>query len=382
MLEIYGWINARLDGSGPAKTYYPVSLKESPPMPTDTTPATLPPRPGEPGLRVLVLGAGGFLGARLADRLAADGHLGGAPIGELVLVDARPLPAPSPAAPAAPPACAVTRRCGDIRSAALLDALFSQPVQVVFHLAATLTVDAEADLQLGLDTNVLAFIDLLAHCRRQAAQAPRLVPRLVFASSIATYGGALPDTVGDDTPQAPATSYGCHKAIAELLLQDHSRRGLLDGRALRLPIVVTHPGPASGSISDQVSALIREPLRGQATVCRMAPDSRLVVATVEQVVDAFVRLAALPVEAMAAGCTMNLPGLSVTPAALVQAVDRHLPANTPARVAWRPDPAVQAIVDGWPRAFDSVRARQLGFTAAADADALVSACLATERLTP
>lgn len=321
-------------------------------------------------MRVLILGAGGFLGTRLAAHLARTAQLAGRSINELVLFDLRAVSAPAGA-------CPVTVLHGDLRESAALDALFAARVDAVLHLAATLTVDAESDFQRGLDTNVLAFIALLERCRLQGS-----TPMLLFASSIATFGGRLPAMVGDDVFQAPTTSYGTHKTIAELLLADASRHGFVDGRALRLPIVVTHPGPASGSISDQVAALIREPLRGQRTTCRMAPDSQLVTASVDKVVDGFLQLAALPASALQAGRTMNLPGLTVTPAEIVAAVARHLPAGHGAPVDWQPDARVQQIIDGWPRAFTSERALALGFTPDASADALVQSFLAQERSLP
>jgi nucleoside-diphosphate-sugar epimerase len=325
-------------------------------------------------MRVLILGACGFLGTRLAAHLARTAQLAGRAVDELVLFDLRAAPVPRGAA------CPVTVLHGDLRDSAALDALFATRVDAVLHLAATLTVDAETDFRRGLDTNVLAFIALLERCRLQAA-GPQ-APMLLFASSIATFGGALPPVVGDDVFQAPTTSYGTHKTIAELLLADHSRHGFVDGRALRLPIVVTHPGPASGSISDQVAALIREPLRGQPTTCRIAPGSRLVTASVDKVIDGFLRLAALPASALHSGRTMNLPGLAVTPAEIVQAVARHLPADQGPTVDWTPDARVQQIVDGWPQSFTSARALALGFTPDASADGLVQSFLAQERSLP
>lgn len=318
-------------------------------------------------MRVLILGAGGFLGARLARRLASDARLGTQPIDELVLSDLRPVPAPADAA------CKIVTVHGDLRDSALLDSLFARPPDAIFHLAATLTVDAETDFRRGLETNLLSLIELLERCRVQPA-----APLLLFASSIATFGGTLPPVVGDEVRQAPSTSYGTHKAVTELLLADYSRHGFVDGRALRLPIVVTHPGPPSGSISDQVASLVREPLRGQRTTCRMAPDSALALASVDKVVEGFLRLAALPAEAIAGHCTMNLPGLSVTPAQLVEAVSRRLSGGIGDRVAWQPDAQVQRIVDGWPAGFSSERALALGFRPDDSADALVAAFLAHE----
>ncbi|HEX2548174.1 MAG TPA: NAD-dependent epimerase/dehydratase family protein [Ramlibacter sp.] len=317
-------------------------------------------------MRVLVLGAAGFLGTRFVRRLVADARIAGRRIDEMVLFDARAASVPDHAP------MRVTQVQGDLRDAAVLDRLFEAPVDAVLHLAATLTLDAESDFARGLQTNVLGLVELLERCRRA-----RTAPMLLFASSISTFGGKLPETVDDDVFQAPGTSYGTHKAVAELLLADYSRHGYIDGRALRLPIVLTHPGPASGSISDQVAALIREPLRGQPTACRMQRDSRMAVASVDKVVDSFLHLAALPADALQAARIMNLPGLTVTPAQLVEAVDRHQP-GAGARVTWAADAKVQAILDAWPRVFTSRRALALGFTPDAGTDALVASFLAAE----
>ena len=318
-------------------------------------------------MRVVVLGAGGFLGSRLVSRVVRDRSIGPRMLSELVLLDMRPAQHPQSAA------CAITQVQGDLRERRVLDELFSRPVDVIFHLAATLTLDAETDFLRGVETNVLALIDLLERCRQQS---PR--PMLLFASSISTFGGELPEVVGDDVLQAPTTSYGTHKVVAEHLLADYSRHGFIDGRALRLPIVVTHPGPPSGSISDQVSSMIREPLRGRTVTCQIAPDSRMVVASVDKVLDGFLRLASLSAEAVRAARIMNLPGLTVTPIDLANAVSRHLAVSAGAFVQWRPEPHVQRIIDGWPKAFTSQRALALGIEGDVTADALVDAFVANE----
>jgi nucleoside-diphosphate-sugar epimerase len=183
--------------------------------------------------------------------------------------------------------------------------------------------------------------------------------------------------VDDDLFQAPATSYGTHKLIAEQLLADASRHGHLDARALRLPIVLTHPGPPSGSISDQVASLIREPLRGQRTTCRIAPGSRIVVASVDNVVASFLNLAGAAPRDLHAARTMNLPGLTVTPAEIVEAVARVQP-RAATLVEWAPDAAVQRIIDGWPQAFTSQRALALGLRPDISIDAIVRAFQASE----
>ena len=318
-------------------------------------------------MRMIILGAGGFIGSRLAAQVAAHGNWGGRAVDELVLCDQRQ------ARVALPTACKVSQVHGDLRDTRVLDALFATPVDVLVHLAATLTLDAESDFRRGLETNLLSLLELLERCRLQPSR-----PQVLFASSISTFGGALPDVVGDGMVQAPATSYGTHKAIAEHLLADYSRHGFIDGRALRLPVVLTHPGPASGSISDQIASLIREPLRGQRTTCRLAPDTPVVVASVDNVVRSFSHLGGLPEQSLQGGRTMNLPGLTVTPMQIVQAVARRAPRADAAFVYWCPDAALQRIVDSWPRAFTSQRALALGLQPDASVDAVVDAFLASE----
>ncbi len=334
----------------------------------------MPPVPQGPRplrVRVLVLGAAGFIGRHVvAALLASDPHA----VEELVLADSQP-PLRWPTAPGGP---AVRCLHGDVCDPTFLDALFgtgngdgngTPGFDVIYHLAARLTLDAEADFAGGLQVNVLSLMQVLARCRAQAQP-----PLFVFASSISTFGGPLPDTVDDQVAQTPQTSYGTHKAIAELLINDHSRRGFIDGRVLRLPVVLTHPGPANGSVSDRIAALIREPLAGRDVVCPLSPDTRFPVASVQNVTRSLLALQALPADCFGATRVMNLPSLSVTPAQLADAVAR---AGATGRTHWQADAQVQRIVDGWPRAFTSERALQLGLLADNSADDIVHAHLQT-----
>jgi nucleoside-diphosphate-sugar epimerase len=335
-------------------------------------------------MRVVILGAGGFIGSRLTGALmagrmrpAAAGVVGtvgtsgaekGRPITELVLADARELAVPAPERVAS---AAVTVVRGDIRDPAFLAGIFSRPVDCVFHLAASLTLDAESDFVGGLEVNVHALMRLLELCRAQ----PR-PPRLVFASSISAFGGVLPDRVDDDVAQTPETSYGSHKAIAELLINDYSRRGFLDGRMLRLPVVLTHPGPATGSVSDRVAALIREPLGGRDVICPLAPATRMPVASVQKVVAGLVALLGLDAAGFGASRAMNLPSLTVTPAEIESAVIRAAGSRQVGNFLWQQDERLQRIADGWPREFTSSRALASGIVGDPDVDAVVAAYLA------
>lgn len=319
-------------------------------------------------MKVLILGAAGFIGSHLARALTQRGELrlpDGSlrRIDELVLADNRP--ASHPPAPVA--GIAIRTVQGNICDTQFIEQIFTEDVDAVFHLAATLTLDAEMDFAHGLEVNVHALMRLLEQCRRQSR-----APAFVFASSISTYGGSLPDTVDDHVAQTPQTSYGTHKAIAELLINDYSRRGFIDGRVLRLPVVLTHPGPPSASVSDRIAALIREPLNGRDAVCQLEPHTRFPVASARRVADSLIALHDLPATAFGATRAMNLPSLTVTPLEIEAAVKRCAVIGM-GRIGWQPDRQMQGIVEGWPRAFTSERALQLGIAGDRSIDDIVAA---------
>lgn len=318
-------------------------------------------------MRILITGAAGFIGAALLRELLARGSLTSAagaarPITEIALLD-RVAPA------ALPPAGGIALRVlvGDLTEAAFRRAAFAGGFDSIFHLAATLTSEAEQDVAKGLEVNVLGFLHLLEACRAQQA-----APKLVFASSIAAFGGDLPETVTDDTPQHPQTAYGTHKVIAEKLIDDHSRLGLIDGRALRLPVVVIRPPGAAPSVSDRIAAIAREPLHGRDVVCPLAPETRVPVASVANVARALVALHEAPAAALGPVRAMNLPALSVTIAEMIAALGRVGAGRRRGQVVQRPDPALQAIVDGWPKRFESARARRFGIAPDESYDAILT----------
>lgn len=305
-------------------------------------------------MRVVITGAAGFIGRTLTTAIHRQGQLMGpgqvsVPISDLVLADHVDFDAPATGTGSIP----IRKLIGDLRNAVYRRSLFAGGVGSLFHLAASLTTEAERDIAAGIETNVLSLLGLLELCRTQ-----KTAPRFVFASSIATFGGALPAVVDDTTVQTPQTSYGTHKVIAEQLISDHSRHGVLDGRCLRLPIVVIRP-KAARSVSDSVAAILREPLNGEDVDCPFRPDTTLPIASVQAVVRALLKLHDLPGAALGGFRAFNLPALSVTATEMAAAVQAH-PERKPGQVHWRPDAQMQRIVDGWPARFDSARARQIG----------------------
>ncbi len=298
-------------------------------------------------MRVLITGAHGFIGSHLTRALLERGG----PLRELVLLDV----AGSNEAYAADPR--VRNVTGDASDARLLTELVEPGVDSVFALGATLTSQAEADFARGLEVNMQGVLRLLDACRVLGSS-----PRFVFTSSIAAFGGPLPEVVGDDVPLTPQTSYGTAKAVNELLINDYSRRGHVDGRTLRLPIVLVRPPPAAGSsgspaISERAAALVREPLAGRDVVCPWSPGTLVPVASARAVAAALLAIHDLPKESFGHTRALNLDCTSVRIGELVEAVKR---AGARGRVLYEPERALQKIVDQWPRRLESQRARQLG----------------------
>lgn len=321
-------------------------------------------------MRVVITGAAGFIGTRLASALLARARLcgaGGRPLAvdELVLVDRVRAPIP-----ANPHGIAVSVHAGDLCDADFLARLFAPGVDSVFALAATLTSEAETDFAKGLAVNVHSPMRLLEACRAQAR-----APRLVFTSSIAAFGGPLPETVDDSVARTPQTSYGTHKAIVELLLDDYSRHGFVDARALRLPVVLIRPAAAAPTVSDRIAAIVREPLLGCDVVCPLAPQTLMPVASAARVAQALLDVHDLPASALGHTRAMNLPSLSVRVADMAAALEPHARDRRLGRIIWEPDARLQAVVDGWPHRFVSERASRLGIRADASFGEIVETFL-------
>jgi nucleoside-diphosphate-sugar epimerase len=318
-------------------------------------------------MQVVVTGGGGFLGRRLVTRLLERGALAGAtgratPIDALVVFD---VAAPVPPLPADPRLRVVT---GDITDPDVLTCVIDPPTTSVFHFAAVVSAAAEADFDLGMRVNLHGTLAVLEACRTLPQP-----PRLVFTSSIATFGGELPAVVDDTTPQTPQSSYGIQKAIGELLVNDYTRKGFVDGRALRLPTIVVRPGKPNKAASSFASGIIREPLTRTDTACPVTQDTRLAILSPRRAIAAFLLAHDLPGEAWGYTRSLNIPGLSVTVAEMVAALRRVAGDGPVQHIYWEPDATIQRIISSWPGAFTSARAQRLGFQADASMDEIIRA---------
>jgi len=306
-------------------------------------------------MRILITGGAGFLGSRLAQALLARGTLTDAgghtrAIDRVVLADV--VAAPSLAD------SRVQAMQGSLDDPAFVERVVSPETDTVFHLAAVVSGQAEAEFDVGMRVNLDATRALLERCRKCTKP-----PKFVFASSLAVFGGALPDPVPDDAPVTPQSSYGAQKAIGELLVNDMSRKGFIDGRALRLPTIVVRPGKPNRAASSFASGIIREPLSGVEAVCPVAPATRLWLQSPRAVVANFIVGHEAPAEKLPAFRAINVPGIDVTVAEMVAALRSVAGDAVADRVQWQYDPVIDRIVATWPARFEARIGRALGMRA-------------------
>ena len=304
-------------------------------------------------MRILITGAGGFIGRALIKAWLAKGEADGRAIGEVIAADIH-----ERALAGLPGDGRVRKLTGNICDPAFRSVLFAEPLDSVMHLAATLTADAETHFDRGLAINLHSALDLL-----QLARAQGNCPRFIFPSSIAAFGGPLPEVVNDSVVHTPQTSYGTAKAVMELLIDDFSRHGFVDGRTLRLPFVLIRPAAANPVVSDRVAAVVREPLQGRDAVCPLAPETQIPIASVQTVARSLIILHDAPTSQLGHTRAMNLPSLTVSIAQMVDDLARFDYPGPRGTVSWQKDERIQAIVESWPRVFVSEQATRLGIKA-------------------
>jgi nucleoside-diphosphate-sugar epimerase len=301
-------------------------------------------------MKILIIGGGGMVGRKLAERLAQDGKLGGKAISAMTLYD---VVSPQKPAGASFPVSVTT---GDLPAPGETDKLVADKPDVIFHLAAIVSGEAEQDFDKGYRINLQGTMNLLESVRRAGNK-----PRIVFTSSIAVFGAPFPDKIGDEFFTTPLTSYGTQKAIGELLISDYTRKGLLDGVSIRLPTICVRPGAPNKAASGFFSNIMREPLAGKEAVLPVSDDVRHWHASPRAAVGFLIHAATIDGDKLGARRALSMPGLSVTVGEQIEALRKVAGDKVVARIKREPDAFIQGIVAGWPRNFDTRRALELGF---------------------
>ena len=306
-------------------------------------------------MKILVTGAAGFLGRRLLTELLAGTAVPA--VTRVIAADLLPCPIDDPR---------VESRVGDITDAGYISAILDRDVRVIWHLAAVLSGQSEAEFDVGLRVNVDATRALLDRARSLDTPA-----RFVFSSTIAALGAPLPDVVPEDQVLRPKSSYGAAKVIAETLVSEYARRGFVDGIACRVPTVAIRPGKPNSALSSFVSGIIREPLAGIDAVCPVPLDTRVWITSPSIATANRAHAATVPGSALEDRRVVNLPGLCVTPAEMLDSLERLGGPAARQRVRVEIDAHTARIVGTWPGAFDVSRPLALGFHPEGDIDSIV-----------
>jgi nucleoside-diphosphate-sugar epimerase len=306
-------------------------------------------------LHILVLGAAGMVGRKLIERLLRDGRLGNSAITRMTLHDV--------VAPKQPEKTGfpIEVMAGDFALPGVAEKLVADRPEVIFHLAAIVSGEAELDFDKGYRIN-LDGTRMLFDAIRLAGGGYK--PRVVFTSSIAVFGAPFPDAIGDEFFTTPLLSYGTQKAIGELLLADYSRRGFMDGVGIRLPTICIRPGLPNKAASGFFSGILREPLAGKEAILPVSEDVRHWHASPRSAVGFLIHAATMDTAKAGARRNLTMPGLSATVGEQIAALKRVAGDKVAARIKREPDPFIVGIVSGWPRNFSPRRALELGFTTA------------------
>jgi nucleoside-diphosphate-sugar epimerase len=315
-------------------------------------------------MHVLIVGAAGMVGRKLTDRLVQEGKLGGRGLTRLTLTDVV-----EPAKPQGFTGQVVTD-VSDLSTPGAAAKLAALRPDTVFHLAAIVSGEAEADFDKGYRINLDSTRALFEAIRQEGLKSP-YNPRVVFTSSIAVFGAPFPDKISDEFIQAPLTSYGAQKTIDELLLADYSRKGFFDGVGIRLPTICVRPGKPNKAASGFFSNILREPLAGQEAVLPVSEDVRHWHASPRAAVGFLIHAAEIDTAKLGTRRNLNMPGLSATVGEQLEALKRFGGEKAMKLIRREPDATIAKIVAGWPRNFDPKRAVELGFKAENSFDEII-----------
>jgi len=308
---------------------------------------------------ILVIGAAGMIGRKLTARLAREGA------GKLILHDVVPFEGAS--------------AVSDLSAPGEAEKLVAERPELIFHLAAIVSGEAEADFEKGYRINLDGTRRLFEAIRKEGGKAGGYRPRVVFTSSIAVFGAPFPEAIGDEFLNAPLTSYGTQKAIDELLLSDYSRRGFFDGIGIRLPTICVRPGKPNKAASGFFSGIIREPLAGQEAVLPVPDSVRHWFASPRAAIEFLIHAAKIDTERLGSRRNLSMPGISATVAEQIESLRRVAGDKAAGLIRREPDPTIMRIVEGWPRNFDARRALSLGFRADPSFDDIIRFHIEDER---
>jgi len=315
-------------------------------------------------MHILIIGAAGMVGRKLAARLAKDGNLDGRAIEAMTLIDVV-----TPEVPAGFTGKAVLES-GDVSAAGEAERIVAKRPDVIFHLAAIVSGEAELDFDKGYRINLDGTRHLFDAIRVAHGQ-DGYKPRVVFTSSIAVFGAPLPYPIPDDFHTTPLTSYGTQKAICELLLSDYSRRGFFDGIGIRLPTICIRPGMPNKAASGFFSNILREPLVGQEAILPVSEDVRHWHASPRAAVGFLIDAATISVEKVGPRRNLSMPGLSATVGEQIEALRRVAGEKAVSLIRREPDEMIMRMCAGWAPGFEAKRAIELGFTAETSFDQII-----------
>ena len=316
-------------------------------------------------MHIVILGGGGFLGNRLAKELLQLKMIGNEAISKVTSIDRVFSQTISH------PILEILE--GDFCDLKIAERIVSTKPDIIFHLAAVVSGEAEKNFELGMNVNLHGSLQLLEQCRILNHK-----PKIVFASSCAVFGGETSKIIDDDTAPQPLSSYGTQKAMVDLLMNDYSRRGFIDARCLRLPTITVRPGKPNAATSSFISSIIREPLNGMNTTYPVQPNTKVWIQSPKRVILNFIHAATLSEENIGLNRVINLPGITVTINEMIEALRKLSNDSVVERISYKPDSFIQSIVLTWPPNFETSRALKLGFKSDESISEIIQAYITEE----